>query len=222
MKKKIFLSLVFAFLIVGLFGCDVLTVGLIEENLSEATNVYYLGENDVFYCTLSSGEREDPYLMNGVSESKKDFSLLNITPIENTSNKVIHATIKIDGQQNDVELEINGLNTIYMVDLERKLSGNEIVEVVYKDSAMTLSNLSQAFEINATEAIEIARDQLRDKIVLKKNYRGLNAECYLRILDKKANNFDGIFWCFTVLNIDNESYSIIISTENGDVLAKSE
>ena len=109
-----------------------------------------------------------------------------------------------------------------MVDLERKLSGNEIVEVVYKDSAMTLSNLSQAFEINATEAIEIARDQLRDKIVLKKNYRGLNAECYLRILDKKANNFDGIFWCFTVLNIDNESYSIIISTENGAVLAKSE
>jgi len=42
----------------------------------------------------------------------------------------------------------------------------------------------------------------------------------LKVLDKKANNFDNLFWCFTLLTNKNESYSVIISTVDGSVLAK--
>ncbi len=221
MKKKIALGVMLASLSVMAFGCGNSTLNMVEENMSEMTNVYYMGENDQFYCTLSSGQRETNYLMNGQCSDLTDFALLCIVPSENVAKNLIKANVKIDGVESEVELEINGLNNNYMVDLERQLSGDEVIEVTYDESTIKLENTSENFEINHLQALEIACEEMEDKIVAKKSFRNLNAECYLRILDKKANRFDGIFWCFTVLNVDGESYSIVISTEDGSVLAKS-
>ena len=108
-----------------------------------------------------------------------------------------------------------------MVDLEQKLSGEEVVSICVNGKILNLENLSKDFVVDAKKALQIACDELQDRITKTKSFNNLNAECYLRVMDKKANNFDGVFWCFSVLNVDNENYSVIISTENGSILAKS-
>ena len=221
MKKKLWLMTMISCVGLCLFGCGASSEQLVKKNMSEQTEVYYLGESQNFYCTLSSGEREKNYLMNGQSGEKTDFALLSIIPNENIFSNIIKANLMIDGQLSEVELEINGLNHNYMVDLEKKLTGEEEVEIVYNGNALRLENVSKDFKINSDEAIEIACEQFKDKIESFKSYRNLNAECYLEILDKKANNFESIFWCFTILNTENQSYSIVISTEDGSILAKS-
>ena len=221
MKKKILILSMLCFLSLSLFGCGASTQSLVESNLSEVTKIYYMGENDDFYCTLAVGERETTYLMNGHSTEKTEFALLSIVPTQNNYANLIKAKIIIDGQENQVELEINGLNHNYMVDLEKSFSGNEQIEVVFENSKLKLQNVSDDFGVDYLEAIEIASVEMKDQILQKKSYKNLNAECYLRILDKKANDFDGLFWCFTVLNVDNESFSMVFSAEDGEILAKS-
>ena len=221
MRKKVLILFMLFCIGITFFGCGSSTKTLVEDNLSEVTKVYYLGENENFYCTLSSGEREEIYLVNGTSTKKTPFALLSIVPTNAISKNLIKATISIDGIASEVELEINGLNHNFMVDLEKELSGKEIIEVTFENSTLTLENLSNGFGVNYEKALEIASNEMEEKILEKKSYKNLNSEFYLRILDKKANQFDEIFWGFTILNIDGESYSIVFSTEDGSVLAKS-
>ena len=221
MKKRIVLMIALFGIVFATFGCSLSTQDLISENISEVTKVYYMGECESFYCTLAIGEREENYLMNGQTSDKKDFALLSIVPEENNHQNLIKSKIFIDGVESEVELEINGLNHNFMVDLEKSLSGNEKIEVEFENKKIELKNISKNFGIDYLKALEIASVEMEDKILFKKQNKNLNSEFYLRILDKKANGFDGMFWCFTVVNIDNESYSVVFSAEDGEILAKS-
>lgn len=220
MKKKFLLGFLVAILGVSLFGCGKSTLSLLQENISEWTKVYYMGECEAFYATLASGVREKEYLMNGKATENVDFALLTLSFVENPQNSVISVNVEIDGLNSAQELELNTLNNTYMVDLETQLSGSESVLVSYGGFSFQLSNLSKDFQIDDKKAMEIAASEMGDEITKKKSFNNLNAEVYLRVLDKKANNFDDVFWCLTVLNIDNESFSIVISTVDGSVLAK--
>lgn len=220
--KKIVLVLMLFCIGFTCFACGTTTEDLVKKNMSELTKVYYFGENDNFYCSLSSGQRESEYLMNGKSEESVDFSLLSLNLANPISAKAIKVDVTIDGQTNQAELEINSLNSAYLVDLEKELTGEEQISITYEGETLKMECLSKNFAVDYEKALNIASVEMEDKINLKKTYNSLNAECYLRVLDKKANNFDGTFWCFTVLNVDNENYSIIISTEDGSILAKSE
>ena len=220
MKKIALFSMVFV-LSIFLIGCSVTTVDLVEENLSEYTQTYYFAENEDFYCTLSSGQRESEYLMDGKSGDSVNFALLSLVLNGDLQGKVIKVKVVIDGAESEEELEINSLNNAYMIDLEREFSGNEQVEVDFSGQRLKLENVSKAFGIDSKKALEIAVEQLEDKILAQKRYNELNSECYLRVLDKKANSFDDLFWCFTVLDIEGKSSSVIISTIDGSVLAKS-
>ncbi len=219
--KKVAVALMLVCVGLTFFGCGQSTFDVVKANMSERTDVYYYGENEDFYCALSSGQREEAYKLDGKNGKCVDFALLSLTFGQTELASIIKVEVSIDGNKTEQELELNTLNNAYMVDLEQKLTGDETIEITYQDVTLTLENISKNFGVNSDEALEIATQELGDKITAKKNYQGLNAECYLRVMDKRANNFDGVFWCFTVLNVDNEQFSIIISTENGEILAKS-
>lgn len=221
MKKKILLTVMLCCMLMSFCGCGANTLQFVKDNMSELTNVYYFGENAECYCSLSSGRREKEYLLNGQSGEMVPFALLSLNPTENIFGNVILVKISVDGVENEKELEINSLNSAYMVDLENELSGEEKISVTFNGKVLTLECLSKDFVIDSQKAIEIATKELEEKILLKKSFSKLNAECYLRVLDKKANKQDGVFWCFSVLNVDNENYSVVISTTDGKVLAKS-
>lgn len=202
-------------------GCGSSPYNQVMDNLSECTKVYYFGETEDFYCSLSSGMREDVYLLNGVSEKPVGFALMSFNFFESSPRQIVKLKVKINGEESEQELQINGVNSAYLVDLERELDGSEEIKINFEGQTLKLENISKNFTIGYQEALKIASEELSDKITAKKKLGKLNAECYLRVLDKNANNMDEQFWGFTVLNVDNESYSIVISTVDGSILAKS-
>ncbi len=220
MKRKVLLGVLVTILGISLFGCGKSTLTLMQENASEWTKVYYLGECDEFYATISSGEREKDYLMNGRKAESVDFALLTLNFATSPQKSAINVDVNIDGTSSTQELELNTLNNTYMLDLEKQLTGEESVSVSYGGKTLELVNMSKDFKIDDKKAMEIACKEMEKEITKKKSFNNLNAEIYLRVLDKKANNFDDLFWCLTILNVDNESFSIVISTVDGTVLAK--
>ena len=202
-------------------GCGKSTENFVKENMSETVEVYFFGETPEVYGTISSGKRELDYNIDGKSGELTDYSLFSINFYNEVFGSVIKVNLTIDGVTSEVEMELNTLNNTYMVDLGKRMSGDEVVSVEYMEEEFELKNVSKDFVVDADEAIEIASNELSEVILRAKKHSNLNAECYLRVMDKRMNNFQDMFWCFTVVNVDGESFSIIISTVDGSVLAKS-
>lgn len=223
MKKKVCcLAFVLGAVCLTLFGCGTNTLSRVQKNTAELTKVFYMGEGENFYVTLSSGEREENYAVDGVCNKAVPYALVSLHDDAAGGKELVEATISLDGQAQEIELEKGAVSSAYMFDLEKELSGNEAIEITYNGQTITLENKSKDFGVNFEQALEIAATELSDKILLARNGSKLNAECYLRVLDQKANNFDEIFWCFTVVNTRGENYSVVFSTVDGHVLAKSE
>lgn len=221
MKKKIFIAGLLVCIICSCVACGKTNLEYVLQNMSERTNYFYFGENEEFYATLAIGAREEEYIMNGKSGDVVDFSLLSIVFDDDISKNAISVSVDIDGEKFDCEAECNPMSGAFMVDLEKQMSGNENVSISYDGVSLVLNNLSNEFGVDSSNAIEIGCGELSEKIDNSKNYAVLDAECYLKILDKKANNFDEFFWCFSILTVSGENYSVIISTVDGSVLAKS-
>ena len=221
MKKKIFLSLVLMLMCTILFGCEGSVLANVKKNMSECAKVYYFGENENFYCNISSGLREKEYFMDGQVTGCVDYALVSLHFFNQERSGAISVEVSIDDKTKTYEMEFNSLNGNFMVDLEKELSGSERVAVKFANESLDLQCVSNDFGVDYDKVLEIASKEMKGKIELKKEYSKLNCEMYLRVLDKKANGSEEIFWCFTVLNCDNENYSIVISTKDGSILAKS-
>ena len=49
-----------------------------QENLSEYRKVLYVASTPNFDATFTTGKREEPYLLNGVSEKKVEYGVLTV------------------------------------------------------------------------------------------------------------------------------------------------
>ena len=220
MKKRAILMSIFSLMAVLFFGCGKTTADYVKENVAEITKTFYFAENENFYITLASGQREKEYLLDGRAQPLTDFALLSVTFFDDIPSEIINVEVTIDEEKRQVEMEYNSMTNSFLADLELLLNENEQIAVKYADQTLTLENLSKNFVIDWQQALNIAIKELKTEIEKEKKYANLNAEVYLKVLDKKANKFDNFFWCFTILNVKNESFSVIISTTDGSVLAK--
>lgn len=190
----------------------------VKDNMSEASDVYFASENDKLPITISSGRREEPYAYDGVSRPKCNFALV-IASLDSCESEMI--TISINGSSEDVILEYNYRTGTHLADLERRLSGDEEIEIKYVNEVAKMNCKSKQFNVSADEAVAIGSEKLADfiKPLCGKEFAG---ECYLKILDNISGGFNEVFWLFSVLNSEGEMRNVIISTQNGAVLAGGE
>lgn len=216
-------SLILVFLAVFVFvfsGCGKTVDKYALENMSEATQTYFYGEEDFAYASLAVGTREKDYLMDGKSSSCVDFSLLSVVFNENAEASTLFVNVFINDKKTSIEMEYNSFSGAFMFDLEQKVEENSLIVVETEDVTIHLTNVSKDFGVGWKKAISIGCENLEN--VIKKNisYNNFGAECYLKVMDKKVNEFEDFFWCFTILTENGESFSVIISTVDGRVLAK--
>lgn len=204
----------------GVSACGKSNIDYVKQNMSEKTDVFFFGENKNFYATLAIGTREKNYYMDGKSGEVVSFSLLSLKFFEERWDSVLKTSVSVGDETFEVEMEFNPMNSTYMVDLEKEISQDAPIVIKCADELLGLTDISKDFGVDSNKAIEIACDELQKQIEEAKEISTLLAECYLKILDKQANNFEDFFWCFTLLTEDNKSFSVVISTTDGKILAK--
>ena len=219
MFKKIFVSLSLLLVVFGVTACGKTLDGYVLDNMAEITKEYYFGENDDMFVTLSVGEREEDYLLNGQATELVDYSLLVIKFKEENILRAITLVVQSGEDSADVEAEYNSFNNSYMVDIVDDITIGEDFSIVYDGQTVTLSK--QNFAINYENALQIACENLSDELEAQKSYNHFNAECYLRVMSGLDNDFSELYWCFTCLNYEGESFTVVISTADGSILASS-
>lgn len=219
--KKLFVCGILGVSSLMLFGCgsQVDRLTLVQENMSEKSEVYFFSDNLNLPISIASGVREDPYGYDGESNDKCEFALI-IARLDNSDNEYV--TVNVDGEEKQVLLEFNYRTGTHMADLEQTLTGDEVITVKFLDEEANLVCKSNDFKVDANQALEIGTENLSSFIDSLRSGNNFNGECYLKLLDNISGGFSDIFWLFSVYSADGEMQNVIISTENGSVLAGAE
>ena len=219
MFKKVLVSLSLLVVLFGVSACGKTISSYVLENMAEITEEYYFGENEEMVVTISKGQRESVYRVNGEATDLVDCALLTIRFKEENIRDAMALDITSQGTTVQVEAEYNSFNNTYMKDIVDDIALGDEVSVVYEGQTLALTK--QNFSINSQKAIEIASETLSEELDALKSYNNFNGECYLRIINMKDNDFSDLYWCFTCVDREGNNITIILSTETGDVLASS-
>ena len=179
--KKILMCFVLVFVAVGFFGCD-----KSDDNISEITTTYLYAQEGEYSGSISIGKRENPYIIDGKHAKNVGFSLI-VLKLGEVYNQSVTVKIEVNGQTEDVKLELNPLNSTYMADLGYALKEDDEISVIYNDCHLKFSNISKDFKVGWEKALEIGKKELSVVIDNLTSKKKLNGEYYLKILSKENN-----------------------------------
>lgn len=209
-----------------IFACSLFLVGCtnersIDQSISEITTIYFKGEdeNGQAQASISVGEREEPYNIDGVHHKNVDFSLINIDFGQKISDEQLSGKIIVNSVESELTLYFNPLSNSYMGDLGYKLNDNDSVIIVIGQNEIVFENISKDFAVNYSKALEIGKENLKSEIVKMTKDGDFKGECYLKILSSNSNMKE-LFWAFTLVGRDGESYNVVISVSDENIVYK--
>ena len=200
--------------------CGIVLVGCsskkdFRECLSEVTKVYYQGVTGQVEGSISVGQREEPYKIDGKSQKLEDFSLFILDFNQQMEDETIDVKLSVNGVESDFQLFLNPVNHYYMNDLGYSLGQNDEVILTYQDIVVNFYNVSDSFNIDWSEALDIAEENLNLQSLYKDgDFKG---ECYLKILTEQNDNFQDLFWYFSAVSENGDVMDIVISTDAGEI-----
>ena len=200
--------------------CGIVLVGCSSKKdfrgcLSEVTKVYYQGVAGQVEGSISVGQREEPYKIDGKSQKLEDFSLFILDFNQQMEDETIDVKLSVNGVESDFQLFLNPVNHYYMNDLGYSLGQNDEVILTYQDIVVNFYNVSDSFNIDWSEALDIAEENLNLQSFYKDgDFKG---ECYLKILTEQNDNFQDLFWYFSAVSENGDVMDIVISTDAGEI-----
>jgi len=213
MKKTIILMIFIIIFSFFMTACN--SKNDIEINLSEKTELYFEGKNDLGkVCgSISVGEREDPYILDGFHNNMTGYSLI-VIKLKESEKQEIETQIVINEKIENLTLYFNPLNNSYMNDLGYKIKGTDEVFLKYNNETIKFDFVSKNFKIDYKNAIKLIKnhyfEQIKDKFCVNNE---IKAEYYLKILHIKENYKD-IYWCFSVVGQNGKFLNILISVND--------
>ena len=198
-----------------MFACK--TKDDVKNNISEITTVYFVGTNGAgdYSGSISVGQRENPYIIDGKSQKLCDFSLV-CAKFDGEHCDEIEVDISVNGKDEKLTLFFNPVNFYYMNDLGYALKSDDNVEIRYNGEKITFENASKNFNIDSDSAIDLALKELSEEIQNTYEKGVFRGECYLKVLLNAGG--EEPFWCFSIEREDGTSITIVLSTFDGKII----
>lgn len=193
----------------------------LKDNISEITKVYFQGKdnnNENIKASISVGQRENPYIIDGFHSENCDFSLFVVNFNKVLDKDEIQAKVVINGEEKPLIMFYNPVNGAYMADLGYSIGEDDEVELIYNDYSIIFQNISNNFEVNYEDALTIATQTLSKQIEEITDTGNFLGECYLKILTKQDGNFDKLFWFFNIVTQKGDDYGVVISVDDGNTI----
>lgn len=226
-KSKNLLVLILILLCIPFFGCSNNLRTLVQNKLSEVRYNLFMACNDEIIVKFSSGFREDPYILNGKSENKKEFGIITVKFLKPISNKTSLPSfvITISDMDFDGEFELNPFDQTYVQDIETFVldESSVYIKISFADFSFesSLKNVSKDFAISHKDALNTFVNTYQKEIqqILKSNH---DFEIYVKIINDPSLEIDKNYFYVCLISTIGESFSMVIDPQNGNILAKNE
>lgn len=195
---------------------------LAYNSISEIRYNYFTGNDDLSYVNLSSGYRENPYVVDGIHQEMVPFGVLVFrTTLYNISEPSY--TLKIDDVKFEGVMERNPLDGTYVCDVENFINAESKinVEIKIEDKVYNFELVCQSntWNIDAENAFKIAINRLDksvDRLMHGKEFQG---ESYVKIVTDPNNRLDIYYWYVSVIDRDGKTMAVVIDSHSGEVLS---
>lgn len=149
------------------------------NNMSDLRINYFEGANEVIYCNLSSGYREETFAYDGVSTSPVECAVLTVGYFNRCSYSQIEVVLNVNGEDINLILEKSPYEDVFMEDVGRIIKGDSVVSLNLKnqEEKIELVEVSNTWNIDYKKAIDIGTKYFKKELKNLYFNNKLNAEC---------------------------------------------
>ena len=188
-----------------------------RASLAEAR--YYLkqAQSDTLRVQFFAGMREEPYEMNGHAEKSTPFTIINVEPKNGHYKDLleINGSLRIGEETVEITLTKNPFDRNFAADIERIIEPDKEIKLTLFLSetdtpTFTLENTMGENAINWERALEIAAEEMVDKV------KGKKFEVYVKIISDNTQDANS-FWYVQFIMQEGKTHFCVI-TPDGDII----
>jgi hypothetical protein len=218
--KRTVVIFIMIFFALSLFGCKS-AIEKREANLSELRDEVLVGGDESVKITLSSGIRENPFVIDGTpSLERTEFSVV-IVEGDFGGEEELSYTLRSGEKTYEGKLTKHPFKDSYSVEISEKtlsfaaftLSGHNFA------GNYELKSVKTEETITATEAVEIAEERLKNSIKKFSDGGKINAELYVRLIKNPISAEEGYFWYVAYAPEKYTVYAVLINSSSRDIVA---
>lgn len=221
--------------VLSILLCGVLFVGCgnnkkaetnFNNHLIEIRNNLFVAEDDNFYVTVCTGEREQDYALDGVVNELVPFGIVTLARLDNErlSDDEYAFTLVVNGERIEGVLEKSPYDNTYSADIEQVIADDAEISLQVSVNGYAfnqpLSNISSTFGVNRDTAISIACEELKDSIKnLSKENNNLS-EAFVKILKDYSGESNRYYWYVGIISPEGKTSGVLIDSASGDIISK--
>jgi hypothetical protein len=206
--------------VIGISSCNRTSYfQLVLDNLSETRLYMKTAQNDSYRVQFFAGMREEPYTVNGISEKKVAFGIVNLEPrnkVINIDVDEIEGTLQVGDENIPLVLERNPHGTNFAADIEKLVDADKVKVLTAVIGGVTqtfeLSNAMPEDAINWERALEIATDHSLTHIKKAGKF-----EAYIKIVESPVAGA-GSFWYIRFVPEKGENFFVVIDP-SGNIIS---
>ena len=226
--KKILLILTLALSMAAFVGCGSAKKNETNFNnhLIEIRNNLFAGENETYYATICTGEREQDYALDGVVGDLVPFGIVTLARLDNERLREDEYpfTLIVNGENVVGSLEKSPYDNTYSADIEQVIADDAEIELKVvidgNNVSQTLTNVSSSFGVNKDQAITIACDELKDSVKELSKEKGNFSEAFIKILKDYSGESNRYYWYVGIISPEGKTSGVLIDATSGDIISK--
>ena len=218
-KVFIFFTLFMVFFLVS--GCKNNIYTICKKEISETRTCYYFGKNDKYVASVTSGEREEEYILNGEHTKNVPYTVLVVDFIETKLNTLPNFELSIDGKIYSGEMELNPFNGTFCVDLGVQIEDNLDVELslLEESKKMDLISVSSLWQVDYSLAFDIAINAFGERLNNYIENGKLQGEIFQKLISLNRYSAEDIYWNICLFLKNGEILTCTIDVITGQVVA---
>lgn len=226
--KKVLAIFSLIFVIIFTFGCDNNLTKIVSESISEVRYNLFEIQNEQLSVFFTSGFREDPYVIDGISNAKKEFGVVTVRFLTDISDYsgLPSFVLTVNDMDFDGDFELNPFDQTYVQDIETFVLDDSTISIKVLWNSFefegNLTNISKNFVINYKDALKITVKEFKPQLKKMIKNHTLLGEVYIKIISDPSYLLDKKYWYVCVIGREGENYSVIIDPTTKQILAKNE
>lgn len=197
-----------------------------NNHLIEIRNNLFAGQDENYYATVCTGQREQDYALDGVVNELVPFGIVTLARLDNEmlNQDTYPFTLVVNGENIVGSLEKSPYDNTYSADIEQVIADNAEIrlELVVDGNnvSQNLTNVSSSFAISKDNAISIACEQLKDSIKDLSKEKNNYSEAFIKILKDYSGESNRYYWYVGIISPEGKTSGVLIDTTTGDIISK--
>lgn len=198
---------------------------VLKSRISYLQTDSYFGECELYTVYLTAGEKESPYIADGVRGDMKEFCRLTVRTKDNT---IISGNFTYKFTYN--EEEVSG---VFSKDYGNSMSADTGVKAHAKGlKNLVISNGANEYGIELTDnmsdsaisidkAYEIAKEEFKERIADETaDGKEFSKEINIKFVNDWTDINSEYYYYVAFLGADRQGYAVLIDRKSGEVIAK--